>query len=674
MSARLIVPGHAEKILLCADRVQRAQWAMREWAELAKTCVDFFEGRQWSAEDVAKLTDEKRPAYKWNKIRPLVRLVQGYYNNNRTDVKYQPSHDGTGNQRTAEALTKIGKQIATSNRKRYTDTSVFIDGMLTGRGYYDVRLSYAKNILGEQRVTDRDPFAIGLDPDGQTYDLNESCNFVYEGRWVSVDEVGFTYGAQAQALLSPFFGSRYRGGVPAGIVEEYEEIAPWRTFGGGSNQSATTRYMNDYLAQVYDPARKCIRLIDMQHKVPMMMRYMVDLETGHKEPVPDSFDDDRVGKMMAWLDERYWMKSKVSPWKLVRLPGHKIRWTTLVGDIIVYDKWSQYETYTLIPFFPYFRRGQTGGMVEDLIDPQKAYNKSRSAEIDIVTRTAHAGWMYHKDGLTPDGKEQIENYGAMPGVNIEWKGEQWMAPRKIEPGAPPMAMERLQQKDGADLKEISGINDSALGQLDRVQSGRAIEARQRQSVLGIEPFMDNNKQTQELYGAKTLEIVQNSYTQRRVFALLTDRGEDETLIVNDEQASGEIVNDLALGHYDVAIDQTPLSATFLAAQFEEMLELVEKGIVPVEAIREEAIDASSIPHKDAVKAKVAAINAALGIPSSADLEAAGRAGLPAPGVVAPPVAGAPGTQPPGPMGGPPGQPQPAPAMAAAQPLTAGVQA
>lgn len=48
---------HAEKILLCADRVQRAQWAMREWAELAKTCVDFFEGRQWSAEDVAKLTD-----------------------------------------------------------------------------------------------------------------------------------------------------------------------------------------------------------------------------------------------------------------------------------------------------------------------------------------------------------------------------------------------------------------------------------------------------------------------------------------------------------------------------------------------------------------------------------------------------------------------------------------
>ena len=29
---------HAEKILLCADRVQRAQWAMREWAELAKTC------------------------------------------------------------------------------------------------------------------------------------------------------------------------------------------------------------------------------------------------------------------------------------------------------------------------------------------------------------------------------------------------------------------------------------------------------------------------------------------------------------------------------------------------------------------------------------------------------------------------------------------------------------
>lgn len=664
MNTSLICPpNHAQTMLLMADRVQRTQNSMRDWAETAKECVNFFEGRQWSADDIAKLALEKRPSFTFNKIGALVRLVLGYYTNNRTDLKFMPSHDGSGRQAVAEALSKIGKQIANSNGKQYVDSTVFLDGMLTGRGFYDVRLDFSKNILGEQRVRDKDPFAIGLDPDGNTYDLNDSCNFVYEGRWVSIDEVIYTYGEQAGALLAPYFGSRYRGGTPAGVVEQYEEITPWRGFGGTGGDNGTP-FMQDYLAQMYDPARKSIRLVDMQHKIPMKIRYLVDLETGSKEPVPEGFDEARVGKMMAWLSEQYWMKGKVNPWRMATLPGHKIRWTTMVGDIIVYDKWSQYETYTLVPFFPYFRRGQTRGMVADLIDPQKEVNKRRNSEIEIVTRTAHAGWMYHKDGLTDEGREQIENHGAMPGVNIEWKGDPAMKPEPIKPGVPPTAMSNLEQKATAELKEIAGINDSALGQLDRVQSGRAIEARQRQSVLAIQSFMDNMGRTQMLYGRKTVEIVQNHYTQRRVFQIINDNGQDIRMVINDEMASGEIVNDVALGHYEVSIDETPLSSAFLAGQFEEMITMVEKGILPVQAIQDIIVDASSIPRKDIVKQRVQAIMAAQGIPT-------GDAVLnQPPGMVPGMLPGAPPSGPP--MGATPAQP--GPAMAANKEMTEGISA
>lgn len=648
--------GNAQTMVLMADRVQRTQNSMRDWAEKAKECVNFYEGRQWTEEDLRKLAEEKRPSFTFNKIGSLVRLVLGYYTNNRTDLKFLPAHDGSGHLNVAEALGEIAKQIATNNNKQYTDTTVFMDGMLTGRGFYDVRLDFSKNILGEQRVRDKCPFSIGLDPDGSDYDLNSTCNFVYEGRWVSIDEVEYTYGAQACALLAPYFGSRYRAGAPAGIIEQYEEVAPWRGFGGMiGDGNANGQMMQDYLAQMYDPARKSIRLIDMQHKIPLRIRYLIDLETGSKEPIPDSFDDARVGKMMAWLGEQYWMKGKPNPWQMATLPGYKIRWTTMVGDILVYDNWSQYETYTLIPFFPYFRRGKTRGMVEDLIDPQKEINKRRNATIEIVTRTAHAGWMYHKDGLTEDGKEQIENFGAMPGVNIEWKGDPAMKPEQIRPGVPPTAMANLEEKAEGDLKEIAGINDSALGQLDRVQSGRAIEARQRQSVLAIQSAMDNMGRTQMLYGRKTVEIIQNHYTQRRVFTIINDDGNNLPMVINDELASGEIVNDMALGAYEVSIDETPLSASFLAAQFDEMITMVEKGILPVEAIREEAIDMSQLPRKDIVKQKVAAISAAMGLPTTAQLQAGG---------VAPP----PGQ----PMGAPPAQP--GPAMAADKQMTEGVAA
>jgi hypothetical protein len=177
-------------------------------------------------------------------------------------------------------------------------------------------------------------------------------------------------------------------------------------------------------------------------------------------------------------------------------------------------------------------------------------------------------------------------------------------------------------------------------------------------VLAIQSAMDNMGRTQMLYGRKTVEIIQNHYTQRRVFNIINDDGNNLPMVINDELASGEIVNDMALGTYEVSIDETPLSASFLAAQFDEMITMVEKGILPVEAIREEAIDMSQLPRKDIVKQKVAAISAAMGLPTTAQLQAGAMPGQPA--------------QPGQPMGAPPAQP--GPAMAAEKQMTEGVAA
>lgn len=316
----------------------------------------------------------------------------------------------------------------------------------------------------------------------------------------------------------------------------------------------------------------------------------------------------------------------------------------MVGDIVVYDGWSPYKTFTLTGYFPYFRRGMTRGAVEDLLDPQREVNKRRSANIDIVTRTAHSGWKYHKDSLTPENKDRLEREGASPGINIEWQGEAHMEPRKIESSAPPIAMERLETKAADDLKEISGVNDSLLGQIDKVQSGRAIEARQRQGVISIQIYMDNNSRSKELLARKKLEMVQNHYTEQRIIRIRGDGGNLNKVIINQEVA-GKIVNDVTVGRYSVQIDETPLSASFLSAQFEELMMLIEKGVLPLEAVMDVAVDVSSIPQKDLIKKRIQAVMAAKGIPIGDDVGTV-------PGTGAPPALSAPG-QPPG---GPPGQP------------------
>ena len=81
------------KVLLLAEKWQRAAYAQQRWAEPAKKAWDFFEGRQYTERQLEELRRQKRPAFKFNMIAPLVRLVLGYQRANKTDITFQPGQD-----------------------------------------------------------------------------------------------------------------------------------------------------------------------------------------------------------------------------------------------------------------------------------------------------------------------------------------------------------------------------------------------------------------------------------------------------------------------------------------------------------------------------------------------------------------------------------------------------
>ncbi len=600
-------------VMLMADRYWRASSGMQDWVTQAKECVDFVEGKQWSEQDLIMMEAQKRPPVKFNRLRNLVRLVLGYHRNNRTDVKYLPGWDGSGSDAGAESLTRLAKLSSEKNSEPYVDTEVFMDGLITGRGFDDTRLSFEENILGELKTVAKDPFSIKIDPEASCYDPWGDWSYLMEDRWVSIEEVERTYGKSAAALLWGLLGTTgYAKYVPNYITEMADEITPWRSFGGVLGDS-TLNTISAYLSTCYDPSRKVLKLIDCQHVIRSVGWHFVDLETGAKEPIPDTWDEARVRKVIEYSALKHASKGMANPLTIAKLPMKRVRWTTMVGDLIVYDDWSRYKTYTITPFFPWFRRGKTSGMVEDLIDPQREINKRRSAQIDIVTRTAHSGWMAHEEGMSETEKIKLERYGAVPGINIWWKGEAHKKPEKIQPGMPPTAMEKLEVKSEDDLKEISGINDSAMGFLDRVQSGRAIEARQRQAVLAIQTYMDNMSRTKELRGRKKMEIYQQHYTEERSFKMQGDDGQDVITTINKRIGAGEIANNITDGLYRTVVDETPLAASFAQAQFDELMILVEKGVLAADDVRDIAVDVSTLPQKEIIKKRTQARMQAMGI-------------------------------------------------------------
>ncbi len=621
-----------DMIIKHAERFRRAADALSEWSLEAKRCVDYFEGKQWAEADLRKLASEKRPLLTINKIRPLVNLVMGYHLNNQTDKNYLPGNDGTGTADIARVLSAVSKQISQANLLPYVDAEVFLDGILTGRGYYDARMDFHRNMFGDCKWGAVDPFAVYLDPDADQYDLN-SGSYIIQSKWISVDEVQYFYGIDAANLIRPLTNGMTFNQFPSTIYEGHEEVTPWRKFGGDVDSPNSWRLYTDQFYNWVDTYRKTIRMLDIQHYVRTWAWFFVDNETGDQRKIPDDWGPERVQKVLAWA------QSNGEHLSVVRKGVRRLRWTHMVGDIVVFDQWSPYRTFTIVPYFPYFRRGKTRGMVDDLLAPQDEVNVRRSARINIIMRASNGGWMYEKGALTPENKRKLEKEGSAPGFILEWDGKNGTVakPEQIQPSQAPVSIEQLEKEAENDLKEIAGINDSALGQVDQATvSGRAIQARQQQTVIGLEQFISNYHRTQMLCGVKQLEIIQDHYTEQRIVRVNGPGATPMEATINQKSAAG-IVNDVTLGNYDVVIDDTSLSDSFLAGQFNELLNMKQIGLpVPTDFI----VDASSIGRKEELKVAMAQAEQA---------QAAAAGGAPPPGGGAPPGAGGGAPRP----GGPP---------------------
>lgn len=610
----------------------------REWATPAKQQVEFIEGRQWTDEDRAELNEQGRPALTFNRIAPMSNLMIGFYRQNRSEVRYLPGHDGAATQEVADTLTHIGKQIQEVEQYKWKEAETFNDGIFCGRGFMDVRMDWEKNLLGQVAISVFDPFSVYLDCDADAYDIAEHQRVTYNA-YASIEEIAIRYGGEKAMEL-------YQTGQRAPIQTDsrmvtsdaLDEVTPDRFFG-----------LRDYLRDMttefsrmgtvpgtgpydhVDRQRRLIRVLDRQHKKLKRCRYFVDVLTGDKVVIPDAWDDRKIMEVIQAVSDRM-ARSGMQPTGQVPLTvmegfRHAWRWTVTAADIVLFDDWSPYDTPTIIGFFPYFRRGTTPGFARDLIDPQMEVNKRRSALIHTIMTTANSGWMVEEGAVDPAMRDGLENEGSRPGLVVEYrKGS--APPARIQPAAPPGSLKLLEESAAKDLKEIAGINDSALGNVDRVQSGRAIEARQRQAIVAHERAFDNMARTRELFGRKQMDLIQTFYTTDRIIRVRGEgQGKDMVKRINERDANDQIINDVVMGRYTVVIDESPASATFQQTQFDEMMELVK--MLPPQFVAQVAdliVDASSVPQKAVFKQRLLMLNQAAAAQEQMRMQ--GIAGLP----------------------------------------------
>lgn len=522
----------------------------------AKRNDDFYlgGGLQWDQAVKDALEAQGRPAAESNEVLGAVNAAVGYQIANRMDVTVV-ARGQDGDDQVAKALNLIFKAELDRVKFRWCESQVFTDGMVQQRGYYDLRIAASSTLSGEIELCSLDPMDVLPDPDAKSYDP-DTWKDVTVTRWLTSDEVGQLYGDKAKAALlawNPSPDPDWGDGTGDDGIER--------------NRFGDRRTGSTWAASAYeDGTIKRYRVIDRQHHIDALQ--MVALyPTGDVEPL-DGVSDEALRVLRN--------NPQVV---LTRRRTSRVRWTVSTKDVLLHDGWSPYRHFTVIPFFPYFRRGRTRGMVDNAISPQETLNKAISQALHIVNSTANSGWDVEQDSLTNMTTADLEDRGASTGLVIEHKkGAQ--APKKIEPNQVPTGIVQLIASARENIKAVTGVNESMLGVGQQDMSGVAIQSRQFAAQQSLALPLDHLARTRHMLAQRCLELFQAYYTDPREFRF-TEMGvfgqpQTRTVDVNQPQADGSFLNDLTLGKYDIAISAQPMQITFDNSQFEQITTMRSK--------------------------------------------------------------------------------------------------
>jgi hypothetical protein len=527
-----------------------------EFMEQARICEGMYlgAGEQWREEDKETLESEGRPWYEFNEVLPSVNSALGYQIQNRMEISFKP-RGGESDLDGATIISKVVKQVCDQTALHWKETQVYGDGLIQQRGYYDLRMCFDNNIKGDVDLGTLDPLDVIPDPDSKSYDPDDWADVIVT-RWYTLGQIEQYYGRDAR--------------------DKAEASNDWGPdFGEDDNEPNRNKFGSNRPTGLYDAyteesdGHKRYRLIDRQMWVHKVVPCIVFPDSGDVIVVED-MTKEQVAQAMA--------AGAVTAKRLKK----RIRWVVSTYAASIFDRTSPYEHFTIVPFFALFRRGKTRGMVDNAVGPQQVLNKSVSQFVHIVNSAANSGWIIEQNSLTNMDADELEENGARTGLVLEIKAGS-KTPEKIKPNQVPAGVDKMIDRATQALKDVT-VPDSMRGLQGNAVSGVAKQADQFASQQQLAVQHDNLAYTRMLLSVRLLKLIQRYYDSYRVFKI-TDKDPftgkevtDQFEINKFDPATGNYLNDLTRGTYDVVIGEQPMHITFENSQYQQALEMRKEGV------------------------------------------------------------------------------------------------
>lgn len=549
-------PDEDQTIREMEGRLKAAQRHSVDWREESIELYDYEAGKQWTAEDEARMKEQSRPMVTFNVMQKFIDAVCGLQINNRQEIKCYPRLVG-----------KVGiSDLATSavewtrNRSHIDieESDAAHDLLLTGMGwmehyYSDESYSYLnqsqKGYIGGER---RDPIEMYWDPSARRKNL-------IDRRWqirikrMTPDEYYDKFGEYFSGSIDvPGVGSEDQGNL--------QRIIKPQDYNSTDTGSGATQ-------------RGKINVVDYQwccthHYVTVQANFYG--QTGVQQ---FSLDE--------WREIEPKLKKAAVPYQSKREKrlAYYRAWIAADGVKGGIKELAHGFTFQCVTGKRERNSNLWYGLGRGIKDPQKWVNKFFSSILWQLSVNPKGGLLAEDDAF--ENIDEAEDTWADPSaITIVKKGA--ITNGKIQPkpaGTFPQGMSEMMQFSMNALPQTSGVNAELLGMTERTQPG-VVEYQRKQGAMAIIAwFFDGLRRYYQEAGELTLCMVRDFISDGRLIRIAGQDGAQYVPLFRDPLTQ----------EFDIIVDEAPTSVNMQERVFavlqQVIPQLIQAGIkIPVEVM------------------------------------------------------------------------------------------
>jgi hypothetical protein len=521
---------------------KRASEANIAWQETFDNAEDdelFISGVQWDVASLIAREDEGRPSLVVNQLQQYVSRVAGAQKKQVQEIKISPTESSTkeptiktvGGQdmKLSKVLEGVVRNIQSISNAPAQYKTAFRHS-LGGIGWLRVLTEYSRNDSFDldikiEAIPNR--WSVLIDPHANESDYSDA-NYCFISERISREE----------------FRKRYPNGIAGELGRDSSVEMYW-----GDERTIT---VSEYFRR--EPIKRTLLLLSSG-------------ETVYEDEVKDVLDELLV--------------QGITVVRKRTIDTYKIVWSKITANSIL-EKEREFPT-TTIPIVPVLGREVNirgkktfQGLITQAKDPQRMLNYWQSAATERISLAPKAPY--------------IAEAGAVQG-RIEWNtantknwsiltyNKGFQPPRREAPPSMPVAEMNMAQNMQQSIQSSIGIYDASIGKAGNETSGRAILARQSEADSGTFEFTDNLANAMRRIGILLVEMIPKVYDTERILRIKGEDGSGDFVEINkvikDEQTGKEVViNDLALGKYDVTVTTGSSYATKRIETADSMLQFM----------------------------------------------------------------------------------------------------